>query len=79
MGMRTWMKYMAIAVAFAGVGAKVFAWLQQAQSAGSPGGEDIVPEEIPALQGVITDAVNSGLQAGEVPLIATVTLNYIGE
>lgn len=79
MNIRSWMKYMAIGVAFAGVGGRIFAWLKRAQSADSPGGEKIVPEEVPELQGVITDAINSGLQAGDVPLLATVSLQYIGE
>jgi len=73
------MKYLGIAAAFAGVGTKVFSWLRKAQADSSPGGEDIMPEEIPALQGVITDAINTGLQAAEVPLMAEVTLMYIGE
>lgn len=79
MGASTWMKYIALVSAFAGIGTKVFSWLKKSQAAGSPGGEDITPEEIPALQDVITDAVNTGLQAGEVPLVATVTLAYIGD
>lgn len=79
MGSRSWMKYLAIMAAFAGIGARVFVWLRQAQSAGSPGGEEITAEEIPELQTVITDAINNGLQAGDVPLLASVTFTYIGD
>ena len=79
MAARSWMKYLAIVAAFGGIGARMFVWLRQAQSAQSPGGEDIVPEEIPALQEVITDAVNNGLQAGDVPLMARIELIYVGD
>lgn len=72
------MKYLALMAAFAGIGSRVFTWMQTAQAAGSPGGEDITPEEIPALQTVITDAINQGLIAGEVPLVANVTFTYVG-
>ncbi len=78
MAIRSWMKYLALMAAFAGIGSRVFTWLQVAQSENSPGGEDITPEEIPGLQTVITDALNQGLVAGEVPLVANVTFTYIG-
>lgn len=79
MAQRTWMKYLGLMAAFTGIAGRVFPWLQQAQAAGSPGGDDIVPEEVAQLQDVITQAINTGLQAAEVPIIANVTLTYIGE
>lgn len=78
MGMRSWMKYLALGSAFAGVGMRVFGWLQQAQAAGSPGGDDITAEEVVQLEPVINDAINQGLQSAEVPIVATVKLTYTG-
>jgi len=74
-----WMKYMALAMAFAGVASRVFLWLQQAQAENSPGGDDIEPSEMVQLQSVIEDAVNQGLQGAKIPIIATVTLTYLGD
>lgn len=79
MAMSSWMKYLGLASAFAGVGTRIFAWLRTAQSVGSPGGDDIHPSEVVQLEGVITDAVNQGLQAAEVPIVAQVTLTYVGD
>ena len=79
MGYRTWMKYLGIAAAFAGIGGRLVSWLTMAQSAGSPDGDDIVPEEIVQIQGVITDAINEGLRQAEVPIVASVTLTYVGD
>ena len=74
-----WMKYTALAMAFAGVASRVFLWMQQAQAAGSPGGDDIEPVEMVQLQGVIEEAINQGLQGAKIPIIANVTLTCIGE
>ena len=74
MARRSWFKYLAIAAAFAGVGARVLSWVNSAQSEASPGGEDFTAGEIAQLDTVITDAINEGLRAAEVPLMATVTM-----
>ena len=75
MARRSWMKYLGIASAFAGVGLRVYSWVNSAQAPGSEDGEDISASEIAALGPVITDAINQGLQAADVPLmIAPVNL-----
>jgi hypothetical protein len=76
--MSAWIKYAGIAAAFAGVGMRVFSWLQQAKAPGSPGGDHITAEEIAKLEPVIQDAINQGLQSADVPIIAEVKLTYIG-
>lgn len=81
MGMTTerWMKYTALAMAFAGVASRVFLWMQQAQATGSPGGDDIEPVEMVQLESVIQDAINQGLQGAKIPIMAEVKLTYIGD
>lgn len=74
MAQRSWIKYLGIASAFAGVGMRVYSWLTSAQAPSSEGGEDITASEIAELTPVINDAINQGLQAAEVPLIAEVKL-----
>jgi len=74
-----WMKYTALAIAFAGVASRVFMWMQSAQAAGSAGGEDIEPQEIVQLQSVIEDAINQGLMGAKIPIAAQVTLTYLGD
>lgn len=78
MGKRTWMKYLGIVAAFAGIGARVYSWLRSAEAPSSEGGEDITPNEIAALEPVITDAINAGLQAAEVPMMVEVKLVPLG-
>lgn len=75
----TWMKYTGIAMAFAGVASRVFAWLQFAEAAGGVGGEKITPQEIVQLQPIIQDAINQGLMSAGVPVMVTVVLTYTGE
>lgn len=74
MAQRSWMKYLGIAAAFGGVGMRVFSWLNSAQAPSSEGGEDITAAEIAELTPIITDAINQGLQAADVPLMADVKL-----
>lgn len=74
MGQRSWIKYLGIASAFAGVGMRIYSWAISAQAPDSEAGEEISASEIAALSPVITEAINSGLQAADVPLIADVKL-----
>lgn len=77
MGARSWIKYLGIAAAFAGVGMRVFSWLNSAQAPTSEMGEDISPAEIAALTPVIQDAINEGLQAADVPLVCEVKITSL--
>ena len=75
MARRSWMKYLGITAAFAGVGLRVYSWINSAQAPDSDEGEDISAAEIAALSPVITDAINQGLVAADVPLmVAPITL-----
>lgn len=74
-----WMRYFGIITAFAGIGTKVFSWLQQSQADESPGGDDITSEEVVQLAPILNEAINTGLQAAGVPIVAQVTLTYIGD
>lgn len=74
-----WSKLLGITAAFAGVGTRVFQWYRKSTKATSAGGRDIHPSEIPELSDEISDAVNNGLMAADVPCRATVIIEYIGD
>ena len=76
--MNNWMKYLSIAMAFAGVGSRVLAWLQFAQATNSLGGEKITAQEIVQLTPIIQDAINQGLMASGVPAVVEVKITYMG-
>ena len=67
------MKYMAIAGAFAGVAMRIYTWLYQATDEASEEGDNISPTEIAQLQGVVTDALNQGMIAANIPVVWQVT------
>lgn len=73
-----WLKYLGIISAFSGIGIKVFSWLKTSQTVTSDEGEEISLSEISELDTIITDAINEGLRAADVPLVANVELTYIG-
>jgi len=76
MGMSTAriMKYLGLMAAFAGIGTRVYAWLQQSQADTSPGGDDFTGEELAKLGPVIEEAINTGLMSADIPVVVSVTV-----
>ena len=73
------MKYMAISMAFIGVASRIYMWFVSASDPASEEGDNIGPKEITELQGVVTDAINQGFMSANIPVMAQVTLTYVGE
>jgi len=76
MGMSTAriMKYLGLAAAFAGIGTRVYSWLIQAEAEGSPGGDDFTADELQKLGPMLEDAINTGLQGANIPVLVQITV-----
>lgn len=68
------MKYLGLMAAFAGIGTRVFAWLQQSQAETSPGGDDFTAEELAKLAPIIEESINTGLMSAEIPVVVSVSI-----
>lgn len=77
MGIGNIWKYWGMAMAGVQIATSAFAKIQAAQAPDSPGGTEILPEELVGLDEELTTAMNYGFQQAGIPVKVSISVEWV--